>query len=201
MAVDDWRVAQTWRVLQGRQGRIRRNEMCRNRVVESLWRPHCRWAGAGQQKMLAEPLIGGVTGPVVCIGSAAKWAPLARPGKASGGESALDRTNAPKSGRLLGSLELLDVGLKIPWGQLVVDLGLRKGPGGTPGQVLGRGGWGSRPRYGRSTRVGTSGNRRTWTQRLLALDADPAFVRRAGELRVGHLCRGANDTRTSDRYP
>jgi hypothetical protein len=46
MALDDWRVAQTWRVLQG-HSQHPHNEMCRTEWW-ILWR--FRWAGPGQQK-------------------------------------------------------------------------------------------------------------------------------------------------------
>ena len=52
---------------------------------------------------------------------------LARAGKASGGEFRFGSNEYAEVWRLLGSLELLDIGLKIELGQLVFDLGLRKG--------------------------------------------------------------------------
>src|SRR5262249_37237272 len=55
MAGDDWRVAQTWRVLQGRLQHPR-HEMCRTEWW-ILWRRLAGGLEPGQQKTLAEPLV------------------------------------------------------------------------------------------------------------------------------------------------
>ena len=66
MAVDDWRVAQTWRVLQGRLQHPR-NEMCRAEWW-ILWRRIAGGLEPGQQQTLAEPLMAALR---------ARWSALA----------------------------------------------------------------------------------------------------------------------------
>jgi hypothetical protein len=76
----------------------------------------------------------------------------------------------------------LDASLKIELGRLVFDLGLRKGLEAVreaSAWALGR--LGTRvPVYGPLNTLVPAAIVEAWTQRLLALDADPAFVHRAG---------------------
>ena len=55
LAVDDWRVAQVWRLLPGAIA-FPKNELCRAEWW-ILWRRLAGGLSAGQQKTLAEPLI------------------------------------------------------------------------------------------------------------------------------------------------
>ena len=108
----------------------------------------------------------------------------ARASKGSSAELRFGLNELAEVWQLLGSLELLDIGLKIELGQLVFDLGLRKGPEAireASAWALGR--LGTRvPVYGPLNTLVPVEVVEVWTQRLLALDADPAFIRRAGEL-------------------
>ena len=59
LAVDDWRVAETWRIVQGKLAHP--TAACR---VEGwiLWRRVAGGLSAGQHQALAEPLLGPVRG-------------------------------------------------------------------------------------------------------------------------------------------
>ncbi len=201
MAADDWRVAQTWRVLQGRLQHPR-HEMCRTEWW-ILWRRIAGGLEPGQQKMLAEPLMAALRSRWSALTAQQSRRRLARDGKASGGEFRFGSNEYAEVWRLLGSLELLDVGLKTELGQLVFDLGLRKGLEAVreaSAWALGR--LGTRvPVYGPLNTLVPVEIVEAWTQRLLALDADPAFVHRAGELPPSAIFVGVQLTRrTGDRY-
>jgi len=201
MAADDWRVAQTWRVLQGRLQHPRQ-EMCRTEWW-ILWRRIAGGLEPGQQQMLAEPLVAALRARWSTLAAQHSRRRLARPGQGSGSEFRFDSNEYAEVWRLLGSLEFLDVGLKIELGQLVLDLGVRKGLAAVreaSAWALGR--LGTRvPVYGPLNTLVPVDIVEAWTQRLLALDADPAFVRRAGALPLSALFVGVQLTRrTGDRY-
>lgn len=107
LAVDDWRVAETWRVV-------------RNRIAHAsshaetliLWRRIAGGLSHGQQLTIAEPLLAAVralnrrfTG-----------------GKAGSAPPALDPAQSPEVWRLMGSLELLSVGTKVELGDIILQL-------------------------------------------------------------------------------
>jgi molecular chaperone DnaK (HSP70) len=201
MALDDWRVAQTWRVLQGRLQHPR-HEVCRAEWW-ILWRRIAGGLEPGQQKMLAEPLMAALRARWSALTAQQSGRHQVRASKGSGGEFRFGSNELAEVWRLLGSLELLDIGLKIELGQLVFDLGLRKGPEvirEASAWALGR--LGTRvPVYGPLNTLVPVEVVEAWTQRLLALDADPAFVRRAGELPPSAVFVGVQLTRrTGDRY-
>ena len=201
MALDDWRVAQTWRVLQGRRQHPR-NEMCRTEWW-ILWRRIAGGLEPGQQQTLAEPLMAALRARWSTLAAQQSERRQARTGKASDGEFRFGSNECAEVWRLLGSLELLDVGMKIALGQLVFDLGLRKGPEAVreaSAWALGR--LGTRvPVYGPLNTLVPVEAVEAWTQRLLELDADPTFVRRAGELPQSAIFVGVQLTRrTGDRY-
>ena len=201
MAGDDWRVAQTWRMLQGRVQHPH-HEMCRTEWW-ILWRRVAGGLEPGQQQTLAEPLMAALRARWSARAGQHSQRRLARAGKASGGEFRFGSNEYAEVWRLLGSLELLDIGLKIELGQLVFDLGLRKGLEAVreaSAWALGR--LGTRvPVYGPLNTLVPVDIVETWTQRLLALDADPAFVRRVGELPPSAIFVGVQLTRrTGDRY-
>jgi hypothetical protein len=201
MAVDDWRVAQTWRVLQGRLQHPR-HEMCRAEWW-ILWRRIAGGLEPGQQQTLAEPLIAALRARWSALAAQQSGRRQARASKAADGKFRFGSNELAEVWRLLGSLELLDIGLKIELGQLVFDLGLRKGPETireASAWALGR--LGTRvPVYGPLNTLVPVEVVEAWTQRLLALDADPVFVRRAGELPPSAIFVGMQLTRrTGDRY-
>ncbi len=100
LAVDDWRVAQTWRLLQGK--RAHHTPACRVEWL-ILWRRIAGGLAAGQQRSLAEPLIA-LLRPV--LGSSQR-------AKSRKPEFAAGSHEAAEVWRLLGSLELLSVSGKI----------------------------------------------------------------------------------------
>lgn len=109
LALDDWRVAETWRALQGKVAHGA--AACR---TESwiLWRRIAGGLGAGQQRAVAEPLVSSIrtlhrrlTG-----------------GRGRGGDVSYSPQESVELWRLLGSLELLSVPLKIELGKMVLDL-------------------------------------------------------------------------------
>jgi hypothetical protein len=201
MALDDWRVAQTWRVLQGRLQHPR-HEMCRA-AWWILWRRIAGGLEPGQQQTLAEPLMAALRARWSALTAQQSGRRQVRTSKGPGSEWRFGSNELAEVWRLLGSLELLDTGLKIELGQLVFDLGLRKGPETireASAWALGR--LGTRvPVYGPLNTLVPVEVVETWTQRLLALDADPAFVRRAGELPPSAVFVGMQlARRTGDRY-
>jgi hypothetical protein len=107
LAVDDWRVAQTWTALQGKfafpgsraEGWI-------------LWRRIAGGLGAGQQQALAEPLIGPIRGLHRQLTT----------GKGRGGDLSFASRETAEMWRLLGALEMLPVELKIELGAMLLDL-------------------------------------------------------------------------------
>jgi Arc/MetJ-type ribon-helix-helix transcriptional regulator len=152
---------------------------------------------------LAEPLIAALRARWSVLAAQQSGRRLARAGKGSGGELRFGPNEFAEVWRLLGSLELLDIGLKIELGQLVFDLGLRKGSEAVreaSAWALGR--LGTRvPVYGPLNTLVPVEAVEAWTQRLLELDADPEFARRAGELPQSAVFAGMQLTRrTGDRY-
>jgi len=107
LAVDDWRVSQTWSAIQGKfafpasraEGWI-------------LWRRICGGLAAGQQQALAEPLIGPIRSLHRQLTS----------GKGRGGDLSFASHDTAEMWRLLGALEMLPVELKIELGTLLLDL-------------------------------------------------------------------------------
>jgi molecular chaperone DnaK (HSP70) len=113
LAADDWRVAETRRVLQGKV--IHPATVC---LTEwwILWRRIGGGLTAGQQQALADPLLAAIR-------------PTHRQmttGKGRGGDLSINSQESAELWRLLGSLELLSVPTKIELGQMLVDLLPRK---------------------------------------------------------------------------
>ena len=109
LAVDDWRVAETWRVLQGKL--IHATPTCRAEWW-ILWRRISGGLAAGQQLALAQPLLG----PIRALHKQLVT------GKGRGGDLALGSHEAAELWRLLGALELLPVATKQEIGQMILDL-------------------------------------------------------------------------------
>lgn len=110
-AVDDWRVAQTWR-LSEKKVAYEKNEMCRAEWW-ILWRRIAAGLTAGQQMALGEPLIARIRKDHA--------RPDAR-GILAG------RHEAAEVWRLIGSLEQLPHGLKEEVGDILVSELERRGP-------------------------------------------------------------------------
>ena len=112
MTLDDWRVEQLWRKVQGNL--VSKTLDCR---VQSwvLWRRVAGGLSTGQQKTLADPLISNVR----------NLHRQATTGLGRGADFDLYSQEGAEIWRLLGSLELLPVETKIELGNMIVDL-LRK---------------------------------------------------------------------------
>lgn len=109
LAVDDWRVGETWRLVQGRL--LHASSQIRNEGW-ILWRRIAGGLSPGQQQAVAEPLLGAVRAMHRQITT----------GKGRGGELGLRSQETAELWRLLGSLELLPVEVKASLGQTFVDL-------------------------------------------------------------------------------
>lgn len=113
LAVDDWRVGETWRLVQGKL--IHSTSACRNQGW-ILWRRIGGGLASGQQQALAEPLLAPVRS-------------LHRQSTSGKGRSAdinLAAQDAAEAWRLLGSLELLSAAIKIELGDIIADLYTRR---------------------------------------------------------------------------
>lgn len=108
VAVDDWRVSETWRLLQGKL--VHSSAHCRTESL-ILWRRIAAGLTAGQQRAIAEPLIGTVRA-------------LHRRyhGGKDRGETVPNPHESHEIFRLLGSLELLPLALKHELGKILMEL-------------------------------------------------------------------------------
>ena len=180
LAVDDWRVAQTWTTLQGRL--VHPGPMCR---VEGwiLWRRIGGGLAAGQQQAVAEPLLGPVRG----------LHRQATAGKRRSGDFAFSVPETAEVWRLLGSLELLGVAAKIELGKILLELlPKRKMEPVRPAIAWAVGRIGARvPVYGPLNTVVPVEVVCDWLARLMQLGADEPMTR----LAAMQMAR-----RTHDRY-
>jgi len=180
LAVDDWRVAQTWSTLQGRL--VHPGPMCR---VEGwiLWRRIGGGLAAGQQQAVAEPLLGPVRG----------LHRQATAAKRRSGDFAFSVPETAEVWRLLGSLELLGVAAKIELGQILLELlPKRKLEPVRPAIAWAVGRIGARvPVYGPLNTVVPVEVVCDWLARLMQLGADEPMTR----LAAMQMAR-----RTHDRY-
>ena len=108
VAVDDWRVAETWRTVRDRLAHGTAGSRTESWI---LWRRIAGGLSAGQQQAIADPLLSAVRG-------------LHR--RLTAGKGGSDFGFTPQESiemwRLLGALELLDVGLKIELGDILVAI-------------------------------------------------------------------------------
>ncbi|HUT91287.1 MAG TPA: Hsp70 family protein [Thermoguttaceae bacterium] len=179
LAVDDWRVAQTWRTLQGKL--IHAAAMCRAEWW-ILWRRIAGGLGAGQQQALADPLVGLVRGLHRQLTT----------GKGGGGFN-VGSHEAAEVLQLLGSLELLPVNMKIELGDMLLDLlPRRKMEPVRPAVTWAIGRIAARvPVYGPLNSVVPADAAVKWLKRLTeSAEGDPV-----GQLAVMQISR-----RTEDRY-
>jgi hypothetical protein len=203
MAVDDWRVAQTWRLFQGRV-KHPRNEMCRAEWW-ILWRRIAGGLEAGQQKTLAEPLMAALrTRWRSILAAQQKGGPrVTRASSGTGVDFRFGMHESAEVWRLLGVLEWLDVETKIDVGQLAFDLGLRRGPDAVRDAcawTLGR--LGARvPVYGPLNTLVPVETVEQWTWQLLEMTADAALTQRLGSLPRATVFSVVQMVRlTGDRY-
>jgi hypothetical protein len=108
LAVDDWRVAQTWSTLQGKFAHATANVRVEGWI---LWRRIAGGLAAGQQQALADPLLG----PIRSLHH-----------QLTTGKGRSDfgfvMAETPEMWRLLGSLEMLAAGTKAELGTMLLDL-------------------------------------------------------------------------------
>jgi hypothetical protein len=180
LALDDWRVAETWRLVQGKL--VHPTAACR---MEGwiLWRRLGGGLLAGQQQALAEPVFGPMRG----------LHRLLVEGKGRGGDFTFAAHETSEIWRLLGALELLPLVLKIELGDMLLDLlPKRKMEGVRPAMVWAVGRIGTRvPLYGPLNTVVPPETAAAWIRRLLDASGGDA----AAPLAVMQLAR-----RTGDRY-
>jgi hypothetical protein len=107
LAVDDWRVAETWKTVQGKLAHAAASSRTESLI---LWRRIAGGFSAGQQRAIAEPLLSLVR--------------QLHKQSTSGGKqmAALSPHDALEALRLLGSLELLPGTVKDELGNLLVEL-------------------------------------------------------------------------------
>ncbi len=111
LAVDDWRVTQTWRIFSQKVLNPK-NEQCRAEWW-ILWRRLAGGLSAGQQTTLAEPLIAALKSRLRPAGAINQ--PKTSPFQYGPAETA-------EVWRMLGSLELLKPDARIELGELILDL-------------------------------------------------------------------------------
>lgn len=180
LAVDDWRVAETWRHLQGKL--IHPAPMCRTEWW-ILWRRIAGGLSAGQQQALADPLLAPIRA----------WYHQATTGRGKGGEFASGTHEAAEVWRFLGSLELLPANTKLELGQMLIELVAKKKLEAVrPAMLWALGRIGARqPVYGPLNTVVPPETAAVWLQKILPLKPADAGV----SLAVMMLAR-----RTGDRY-
>jgi hypothetical protein len=180
LAVDDWRVAQTWTTLQGKFVHPAANVRVEGWI---LWRRIAGGLAAGQQQALAEPLLGLVRGLHRQLTT----------GRGRG-EFGFAMHETAEMWRLLGSLELLSAAAKAELGTMLVDmLPKRKIEPVRPAIVWAIGRIGARvPMYGPLNTVVPAQTAANW---LTSLTSDREVAVTERQLAVMQLAR-----RTDDRY-
>ncbi|MBC7853773.1 MAG: molecular chaperone DnaK, partial [Pirellulaceae bacterium] len=178
LAVDDWRVAETWRTVQGKLAHAAPTSRTESLI---LWRRIAGGCSPGQQRAIAEPLLSAVR----------TLHKKQMTGKGS------DPTFSPHEGlevlRLLGSLELLSGETKIELGKLLIDLLPKRKLGKLrPALAWGLGRIGARvPVYGPLNTVVAPREAGLWAEKILdAGESDAMSV-----FAVVQIAR-----RTHDRY-
>lgn len=173
VAVDDWRVGETWRTARGK--------LCFAAVssrVESLilWRRIAGGLSAGQQQAIIEPVL----------------ATLREARRPRGSRRGAASADSPEMWTLLASLELLAISTKLEFGELIAGL-LAKGRGEVhaPSLIWALGRLGQRvPVYGPLNTVVPTENAAQWLQVLLGQPSSGVTA-----LAIMQLTR-----RTDDRY-
>ncbi len=122
LAVDDWRVEQTWKLFAS-SVHFMRNEMCRAEWW-ILWRRIAGGLGGGQQQTLAEPLIAALRSYLRSIQAAADRSGRGRAKSGKGPAAAFQYGPAEtvEVWRLLGSLELIKPPMRLELAELAFEL-------------------------------------------------------------------------------
>jgi molecular chaperone DnaK (HSP70) len=177
-AVDDWRVAQTWRAVNGKLA-----FPASQTPALVLWRRISGGLTRGQQQGLAEPLL-------------ADMRALRRRfagGKSKSTATLLDPTRSAEFWRLLGALELLSVDAKTELGDTIVELlPKRKLAALVPDMLWTLGRLGQRaPLYGPLNAIVPVEVAERWLETIMGL---------AGDNPIAHLAAMELARRTGDRH-
>ena len=165
LAVDDWRVAETWKTIQGKLAFAAPTSRTESLI---LWRRIAGGLSAGQQRALAEPLLATVR------------ALHKRHTSGKGPDATFPPHEAQEVLRLLASLEFLVVEIKTELGRMLLELLGKKGQGLatirlTMVWAIGR--LGARvPAYGPLNTVVPTEDAGNWTGQLLASDSLDAIT-------------------------
>jgi hypothetical protein len=111
LAVDDWRVAETWKTVQGKLSHAAPTSRTESLI---LWRRIAGGLSPGQQRSLAEPLLASVR------------TLHKRHTSGKGTDPTFSPHESQEVLRLLGSLELLSVETKVELGGMLIDLVAKK---------------------------------------------------------------------------
>lgn len=177
LAIDDWRVAQTWKLLHGR--RVHHTPACRVEWL-ILWRRIAGGLNAGQQRALAEPLL-------AALRASKKRGGARRP------DVGASSHEAAEAWRLLGALELIDVPTKIELAEAMLERAAREKIGAVRDAALWAiGRLGARvPMYGPLNTVVGAAEAQRWIARLIEMRQPPESVM----FSLVEIAR-----RTNDRY-
>lgn len=188
LAVDDWRVAQTWR-LNSQKVQHPKNELCRAEWW-ILWRRIAGGLSPGQQLTLAEPLIAAMK---------SRLRPAGPIGQAKTSPFQYGPHESAEVWRLLGSLELLRLSVKAELGQAILDLLPReKTPAAANAALFALGRLGSRVAvYGPLNALVAAEIVEEWIGRLLAM---PGIAGEGGSKPQMHFTLVQLARRTHDRY-
>jgi len=178
LAVDDWRVAETWRIVQGKLAHAAATSRTESLI---LWRRIAGGCSAGQQRAIAEPLLAAIR----------TLHKKQMTGK--GSDPTFSRHEGLEVLRLLGSLELLPGEIKIELGNLLADLlPKRKLEQLRPAIAWALGRIGARvPAYGPLNTVVAPLEAANWVERILQ-DADGDAMSQFALVQIAR--------RTNDRY-
>lgn len=181
MAMDDWRVSETWKKVQGKLNFAMPTSKNESLV---LWRRIAGGLTAGQQRTLASPIVASIR---------SQFKKIAQPHTGGKGDVGLSPQDFAESWRLLGSLELLPLADKTELGNIAADLISRKKMASArPILAWAIGRLGTRqPLYGPLNAVVAPETATKWLERLLELEERDGAV----ALGVMQLAR-----KTEDRY-
>jgi hypothetical protein len=180
LAVDDWRVAETWKTVQGKLAHGAATSRTESLI---LWRRIAGGLPAGQQRALAEPLLATVR--------------TLHKRQTSGTSKGADPTFSPHETlevfRLLAALELLDADVKIELGRLLIDLVPKKKLEPIrPALLWALGRLGARePAYGPLNTIVSPAVASDWVEQLISAGGDDGMTQFA----LINLAR-----KTSDRF-
>lgn len=165
MAMDDWRVAETWRVLQGNL--VHATPMCRAEWW-ILWRRIGAGLTSGQQQALVDPVLSSIR---------AMHRQLTT-GKGRGSELNAGPHETAEIWRLLGSLELLPSTVKIELGAMLIELIPRRKMEAVRSAALwALGRLGARvPLYGPLNAVVPGDSAEAWLKELIELEPDDSMT-------------------------